>query len=116
MGEGVVVYLSEGIAMENSRLLLEINKKIQDVNQEEINPRFSELKLEDLEPVIEMVAKARADYLQEVFALANTVRGKQPSIDQIKHLRHLRLTFEELLSASGALETAIERGYLDVDG
>lgn len=100
--------------MQNSRLLIDLHKKMTDVNQETINPRFEELKLEDLMPVAEMVSRARADYLYEVFTLANAVGDKVPNTEQIKQLRHYRLIFEELLAASSALETAIERGYLDV--
>lgn len=100
----------------NSRLLIEIKKKIKDVNRDTINPRFDELRLDDLVPAIEMVAKARADYLQEVFKLANTEGGKAPTTEQLKRLRHLRLTFEELAHGTQAMECAIERGYLDVLG
>ena len=98
----------------SSRLLLELHKTITDVNRSTINPRITELKMTDLVPVIQMVANARAEYLDEVFKLTTTLKGQAPSTDQLKHLRHLRLTFEELAFGSQALETAIERGYIDV--
>jgi hypothetical protein len=100
----------------NSRLLLEINKTIKDVNCNTINPEIDELKLADLEPVIAMVARARAAYLKEVFQIANSLGGQSPSTEQLKRLQHLRVSFEELSKGSQALETAIERGYLDVQG
>ena len=100
--------------MSNSRLLLEINKSIKDLNQSIINPEIEELKLDDLAPVIEMVARARALYLKQVLETANSLEGKSPSTEQIKRLQHLRISFEELSKGSQALECAIERGYLDV--
>lgn len=102
-------------SIDHNRLLLEISKSMKDLNRSIINPRITELKLSDLTPVLEMVAKSRAVYLQELFDMAKIVDGGLPSPNQIKQLRHLRETFDELVSASQALETAIERGYLDVD-
>ncbi len=37
-----------------------------------------------------------------------------PNPDQVRSLRKLRETYEEMVSGAQALETAIERGYLDV--
>lgn len=104
------------MTMTNSRLLLELHNACKDVNRTIINPRIKELKLSDLSPLIKMVASARAAYLEEMFNLANSLDGRLPTTDQLKHLRYLRLTFEELSSGSKALETAIERGYLDIEG
>lgn len=98
----------------NNRLLVELHKLMRDTNQEIINPRIKELQLADLKPLIEMVATARATYLEEMFSLAETQQGEPPSPDQIKHLRHLRIIFEELSYGAKALETAIERDYLEV--
>lgn len=100
--------------MSNNRLLLELNKSIKDLNQSIINPEIKELKLQDLAPVIEMVARARAAYLKQMFEMANNLEGKPPSTEQLKRLQHLRVSFEEVSKGSQALETAIERGYLDV--
>ena len=101
--------------MSNSRLLLELNKSIKDLNRSIINPEIKELKLQDLAPVIEMVARARAAYLKQMFEIANNLEEKTPSTEQLKRLQHLRVSFEELSKGSQALETAIERGYLDVE-
>jgi hypothetical protein len=38
-----------------------------------------------------------------------------PSTEQIKNLRYLRVTYDELVNGAKALEAAIQRGYLDVD-
>ncbi len=98
----------------NSRLLVEIEKAIRDVNRGIINPKIKELELTDLTPVLEMVARARGAYLKELIDMASMTSGSLPTTDHIKKLRHLRITYEELVNASSALETAIERGYLDV--
>ncbi|MDH5784505.1 MAG: hypothetical protein OEZ16_02720 [Chromatiales bacterium] len=100
----------------NSRLLLEINKTIKDINREVINPVIDDLKCEDLKPVIIMVARARAAYLAEIFTLANSLGEGSPTTEKLKRLQHLRVSFEELSKGAQALETAIERGYLDVEG
>ncbi len=99
---------------EKNRLLLEIDKTIRDLNHELINPKIPELKLDDLVPVMSMVASARALYLKELFDISNEIEGNFPSPDQIKSLRNLRMTYDELVKGAMALETAIERGYLDV--
>ncbi len=100
----------------HSRLLLEISKTLRQLNQDIINPAIPGLKLDDLVPVMKMVACARRDYLKELMDVANSVSGDLPSLDQVKKIRNLRLVYEELVSGAKALETAIERGYLDVAG
>ena len=42
--------------MDNNRLLLEIDKTIREVNREVINPSIPELTLDDLTPVMALVA------------------------------------------------------------
>ncbi|MCW8932830.1 MAG: hypothetical protein OQL19_21645 [Gammaproteobacteria bacterium] len=97
-----------------NRLLLQFEKAVREINREEINPKIPELKLEGLNPVVQMVARARARYLKGLFDLSNVLDGELPAPEQIKKLKSLRETYEELVEASKALETAIERGYLDV--
>ena len=99
---------------DKNRLLLEIDRTIRDLNHDLINPMIPELKLDDLIPVMAMVARARAIYLKELFDISSTIEGDVPSPDQIKSLRNLRITYDELVKGAMALETAIERGYLDV--
>ena len=99
----------------NNRLLLEISNKIRELNHSTINPVIPDLTLDDLNPVLNLVARARAAYLKELFDIAGVVDNKIPSPGQIKQLNHLRTTYEELVIGAQALETAIERGYLDVN-
>ncbi len=101
---------------ERSRMLLELGQKIREINRTVINPEFPELQVDDLAPTTLLVAKARAQYLRELADIAAKSDGDQPKADDIGRLRQLRETYQELLQASQALETAIERGYLDVRG
>jgi len=99
---------------DNNRLLLEMDRTIRELNRSCINPAIPELTTEDLAPVMALVARARAAYLKEMFDITAVVGDGLPSPDQIRQLRNLRLTFEELVAGTQALETAIQRGYLDV--
>ncbi|MES9957524.1 MAG: hypothetical protein ABW086_10760 [Sedimenticola sp.] len=101
---------------DNNRLLLEIDKTIRELNRDAINPQIPELMLDDLTPVMALVARSRAIYLRELFDVANIADEGMPSPDQIRQLRQLREAYEELVAGAQALETAIQRGYLDVQG
>jgi len=100
--------------IEHNRLLLQIERAMRAINQGTIKPVLPELTLDDLNPVITMVARTRARYLQELFDLATSCQDGSPTDDQIARLRRLRLSYEEQVAAAQALETAIHRGYLDV--
>jgi len=102
--------------LDHNRLLLEIEKITRQHNRDVINPMIPELCINDLHPLKELLARARGNYIKELFDLAKVAGSGTPSIEQIDKLHKLRLTFEELLSAMQALEAAIERGYLDVKG
>lgn len=102
------------MATENRRLLIAIDSEIREINRKTINPLFKELKLPDLTPVIEMVAKARANYLQALYTIALESPDRQAGAADIERLAELRLVYEELVKGTQALETAIEREYLDV--
>ena len=60
-----------------------------------------------------MVAHARVASLRELFDISSMANGL-PSKDQVRQLRTIRETFDELVAAANALETVIQRGYLDV--
>ncbi|WP_151702506.1 hypothetical protein [Nitrincola alkalilacustris] len=100
--------------VENNRLLLELEKFRRDINRSVINPEIPELTLQDLKPVLTMIAHTRADYLRELLDIARLSPDSGPSPDQVKHLKSCRETYEELVAAMNALETAIQRDYLDV--
>jgi len=98
----------------NNRLLLELEKHRREINREIINPQFPKLALEDLKPLLTMVAHARAAYVRELLDIASVSNEQLPSPDQVRQLKHCRETFEELVAAANALETLVSRDYLDV--
>ena len=102
--------------VENKRLLIELERAMREVNRETINSLLDELTQGDILPIMEMAAKARGDYLLELFKLAKaSADGKQLNAESVKDLRFSRLIYVELTEASKALDVAIERGYLDVE-
>ena len=98
---------------DGSRLLLELEKLRRDINRETLNPPIPELTIEDLRPIITLAAQARLSYLEELFAIGSGAPDF-PSPDRIASLAKRREAYEELRAAVNALETAIDRGYLDV--
>lgn len=101
-------------SLTKNRLLRSIEREMRACNQVIINPEIPELSVSHLEPVLRMVARSRASYLKELFAMASESEGSVPDDERIVGLRALRETYEELLHGAKALETAIERGYLDI--
>lgn len=99
---------------EASRMLLAFEQQMRNINREILNPLIESLSPADLEPMLRMVAKARALYLQELLKVAGESGGELPDDQQIKVLHQRRLRYDELVAAAKALETAIQRGYLDV--
>lgn len=97
-----------------NRLLLELEGLRKEINRGIINPLVPELALNDLKPIINMVARARADYVKALIDLAASVTDAAPSIEQAKELRDRRIIFEELVDATNALEAVIQREYMDV--
>lgn len=100
----------------HNRLLLQIEQSMRAINQATIEPVLPELTLEDLDPVISMVARSRAAYLKHLFELAADTASADagPTDEEIERLRSLRLSYEEQVAATKAVEVAIQRGYLAV--
>lgn len=98
----------------NNRLLLELEKHRREINRAIINPQFPKLALEDLEPLLRMMAHARADYVRELLEIAQDTNGQLPTQAQVERLKGRRETFDELVAAINSLETLIQREYLDV--
>lgn len=99
---------------DNNRLLMELERKVRQVNREIINPVFPHLGIEDITPVMEPVARTRAAYLKQLFEIVQETGNSVPDSEQVQKLKVLRETYEEMVAAAQALETAIQRGYLDV--
>jgi hypothetical protein len=100
---------------DTNRLLLELERTMRSTNREVINPQIKELTVDDMRPVLNLVAHARARYLKALFDLGAGVEDGRPSDAQFDALRRLRGEYEELVSGAEALETAIHRGYIDVE-
>ncbi len=107
--------MANDVTKDQNRLLLEIDRIRKNLNKEIIDPMIPKLKIEDLTPVIKLVAQIRAAYLKELFAISTTVSDGIPAQDQIQRLRGFRIAYEEFSAGAQAMETAIERGYLEVE-
>lgn len=100
---------------QSNRLRMQFDQQLKTINREVLNPLFPEMNAEALTPVIHVVARARADYLSAFFQVASGMEaGQVMSVQQQADLAHLRSTYEELVAGIRALETAMDRGYLDV--
>ncbi len=102
------------MSTDNNRLLLELDRYRREINREIINPRFPELTLDNLKPMLAMVAHARADYIGQLLELSDSCGEQPPTPEQIAALRRSREAFDELVAAVNALESVISRDYLDV--
>lgn len=99
-----------------NRLLMQFEQLLKTSNREHINPSIDELCINDLRPIVDLIARSRASYLQHLYELCKKYEGKDeyPSVEEMQKLRAHRLRFEELAEGSKALETSIQRGYLDL--
>ena len=102
------------MTIDSNRLLLELEKLRREINRNVINPAIPELSIDALTPLLGMVAQSRKAYLRCLLDMAEQSAGAPPSEEQIIRLRAHRETYDELVSAVNALETAIQRDYLDV--
>ena len=94
------------------RLLLELEQRRREINRNTINPEIRELTLQELEPIVSAVAQMRAAYVQTLFDIVEQ-GDNPPSREDIERLRERRTAFDEFVCAVNALETMIERGYVD---
>jgi hypothetical protein len=97
-----------------NRLLMELERSMRSINRELINPRIKELTVDEMRPVLCLVAHARSRYLKALFDLGAGLEDGHPTDAQFAELRKLRIEYEELMTGAKALETAIQRGYIDV--
>ncbi|HPE81625.1 MAG: hypothetical protein R3E46_16990 [Sedimenticolaceae bacterium] len=97
-----------------NRLLMELERTMRSVNHEVINPQIQALTIDGLRPVLSLVANARARYLKALFDLGASTNDESPTESQLDDLGKLRRAYDELVNGAKALETAIQRGYLDI--
>lgn len=101
--------------LNHNRFLMEQEKLRREINREIMGPAFERLGREELEPLVRLVAAARRDYIKELLAIAAHHGAAGASSEQLAALREKREAFADLVVAADALETVIERGYLDVE-
>ena len=99
---------------EGNRLLMVWDKTLKEVNRSVINPEIKDLGIEDIKPVLELVARSRADYLKMLFDIAAEYETGLLPEQKVLELKQHRESYEELVAAAQALETAVKRNYLDV--
>ena len=99
-----------------NRLLIQYDRLLKQANREHINPEIEELTVEELKPIVNLVARSRATYLKELYTLSkkHDENGTIPSAEEFKHLKVLRARFLELAEGSKSFEISIQRGYLDL--
>lgn len=97
-----------------NRLLMELEHTMRSVNREVINPQIQALTVDGLRPVLALVARARGRYIRALLDLGGRSPDEGPSEEELQELARLRHEFEELMHAAKTVETAIQRGYLDI--
>jgi hypothetical protein len=99
-----------------NRLLLHYQQLFRTANKGMINPEIEELSVNDLKPMVELVARSRATFLKYSYELGKQYYNTNdfPNADELKKLKTLRLRFTELSESAQAFETCIKRGYLDL--
>lgn len=99
-----------------NRFLIQFEHLLRQANREHINPKIDELAIEDLQPIMNMVAKSRAMYLEHLYKLCQKYEGSEdlPSNEEMQRLRAFRNRFIELADGAKSFEISIQRGYLDL--
>lgn len=99
-----------------NRLLMQFEHLLKQANRERINPEIEELAIDDLQPLVDLVARSRAAYLKELYDLSKRYNGKSelPTSDELDHLKASRARFLDLADGAKSIEICIQRGYLDL--
>ncbi len=96
------------------RARMEMMAQLREINRDVIHGLVPNLSTEDLTPYFKLVAKARGLYIKRLIDLAAN-EADLPSDEQVRELSLLRRSYDELIHGGQMIETAIERGYIDVD-
>lgn len=100
----------------HARFLSEVEQDIRTANTQIIHERIPALSREAIHAFAVAVGRLRARYLEAAFKLGVDEHGDPPDEQQVNELRRRREMFEEARSAFDALQHAIGRGYIDVEG
>lgn len=96
------------------RARMQMHDILRDINRAIIHELVPNVSVEELTPYFQLVAKARGLYIKSLIDLAHGTKDL-PSDDQVRELSLLRRSYDELIHGAQMIETAIERGYIDVD-
>lgn len=101
---------------DTNRLILQFEHLLRQVNRERINPVIEDLSIEDLIPVIDLVARCRASYLKHLYDLSKKYYDTDqfPTSDELKKLKAYRNRYIEVADGSKSVEASIQRGYLNL--
>ncbi len=99
-----------------NRLLMQFDHLLRQANRDRINPVIEELEIDDLKPIIDLVARCRASYLKHLYDLSKKYSESEqlPSSDELKRLKAYRNRFLDLADGAKSIEICIQRGYLDL--
>lgn len=100
----------------HARFLSEVEQDIRTANTKIIHERIPALSREAIHAFAVTVGRLRARYLEAAFKLGIDEHGDPPDEQQVNELRRRRQMFEEARAAFDALQHAIGRGYIDVEG
>jgi len=103
------------MSIENGkRLLMKLDMHRRDINQRVISDKLTDVSLDKILPIANLIANVRAAYLGELFSLGERHGDTLPSLEELEKLKNLRLAFQELVDAATAMETALESNYVDI--
>lgn len=105
------------MTQDTNRLLMRFEQLLRAVNREVINPEIEELSLDNLRPLVTLVARSRAAYLKALYDMSKKYDGSAdfPSDGEMQELQKLRSRYLELADGAKSVEISIQRGYLDIE-
>ena len=96
------------------RARMEMQGILRDINRETIHDLVPNVSATELTPFFKLVARARGMYIKRLIELAQGT-DDLPSDEKVRELNLLRRSYDELVHGAQMIETAIERGYIDVE-
>lgn len=98
------------------RLQHQLEHKIRVLNQETISRATGRITMADYTAVARMVSNLRACYLKAAIDLGKGNPDECITLQHTKELRDLREAYQEALQGFEALEHALRRGYISLQG
>jgi hypothetical protein len=96
------------------RARMQMHDILREINRETIHDLVPNVSVTELKPYFKLVAKARGLYIKSLVDLAHKT-DDLPAEGQVRELNLLRRSYDELIHGAQMIETAIERGYIDID-